>query len=398
MTDRPDFAVIGRGLMGTACARYLAEGGHSVILIGPDEPENPSSFDGPFASHHDAGRITRALAEKDDWSRLALRSIGRYAALEDALGAPFYRSCGVMMAGPQAGPGASFTHGFLGAAARLGLPHDRLEGAALADRFPFFHFPDGTLAAWEAMGGWIDPRQLRRAEEICAVRAGATVISDVATGVVGGTVDLASGKTLTSGHVVVATGGYARTSRLLRAKPKMGVYARTVILAELEDEAAAQLHDMPSLIAMPEDGRMDEDLYVLPPIRYPDGKYYIKIGGEPVSASLETDDEMTAWFRSDGSEAAGTMLARHLRSFMPDTPFRSTHRATCVVSFTDTGFPYIERIDDHLTLLTGGNGAAAKSCDEIGRLGALAATGAPLASEGYDQAFRAVFEDPETAG
>ncbi len=49
-----DFAVLGRGLWGTAAAMYLARAGHSVTLIGPSEPDHPQGFDGPFASHHDA--------------------------------------------------------------------------------------------------------------------------------------------------------------------------------------------------------------------------------------------------------------------------------------------------------------------------------------------------------
>ncbi|AHM03064.1 Sarcosine oxidase [Roseibacterium elongatum DSM 19469] len=391
MTARPDVAVVGRGLMGTACARHLAEAGHTVFLIGPDEPENPSRFDGPFASHHDAGRITRGLAEKADWSRLALRSIDRYAMLEEALGESFYSPCGVMMAGPLNGPGAEFTRGFLGAAKRLALPHERIDGDALDARFPYFRFPADTVAAWEALGGWIDPRALRRAEEVCATRAGATVIRDTAAGLAGDTLTLGSGDIVTAGHVVMATGGYARTSGLLPARPAMAVYARTVVLAELDPQQAARLGGMPSLIAMPEGGRMDDDVYLLPPIRYPDGRTYLKIGGEPVSPRLETDAEMTAWFQSAGSAAAGEMLSAQLSVLMPGLHPRHLHCAACVVSFTETGYPYIERLTDRLTILTGGNGAAAKSCDEIGRLGAIAATGGDLSAEGYDTDFRAVF-------
>ena len=66
MTGRFDIAVVGRGLMGTAAARYLAQMGHRMALIGPSEPQNRATHDGPFGSHHDAGRITRGLAEKAD--------------------------------------------------------------------------------------------------------------------------------------------------------------------------------------------------------------------------------------------------------------------------------------------------------------------------------------------
>jgi len=391
VTGRFDIAVVGRGLMGTAAARYLAQMGHRVALIGPSEPQNRATHDGPFGSHHDAGRITRGLAEKADWSRLALRSMARYRELEAILGQGFYTPCGVMMAGPIAGPAADFTRAFLQAAEALTIPHERLDDAGLAARFPFMRFPVGTAAAWEAAGGWINPRLLRAAEERAMEQAGGMVIDAAAVAQDQGTVTLTTGETVDAGHVVIATGGYARTDRLLPARPDMNVMARTVLLAETAPDDVARLAEMPTLISMPEDGRMDEDLYLLPPIQYPDGKYYLKIGGEPASPSLTNQAEMTAWFRSPGSAEAAARLQGYLTAILPDLPVQSYHTDTCVISFTATGYPYIERLDDHLTILTGGNGAAAKSCDEIGRLGALAATGQPLAPEGYDTDFKTKF-------
>ena len=37
--------VVGRGLMGTACARHLAEAGCEVVLVGPDEPVDRASHE-----------------------------------------------------------------------------------------------------------------------------------------------------------------------------------------------------------------------------------------------------------------------------------------------------------------------------------------------------------------
>ena len=44
---------------------------------------------------------------------------------------------------------------------------------------------------------------------------------------------------------------------------------------------------------------------------------------------------------------------------------------TCAVSKTPTELPYIDMVDERIGVATGGNGLAAKSGDEIGRLGAL---------------------------
>lgn len=38
-----------------------------------------------------------------------------------------------------------------------------------------------------------------------------------------------------------------------------------------------------------------------------------------------------------------------------------------------SGYPYADQLDENLFVVTGGNGSAAKSSDEIGRVGALLA-------------------------
>ncbi|MGP1355928.1 NAD(P)/FAD-dependent oxidoreductase [Roseicyclus sp.] len=383
-----DVAVIGRGLMGTACARHLAEAGHSVALVGPDEPAEPARFGGPFASHHDAGRITRIIAHDADWSRLSARSIARYRDLEARSGIGFYTACGGMMAAPSEGPGAGFGDAFLSVAAAEGIPHDRLEGAALAARFPMFRFAEGTRAAWDPAGGWIDPRAMRRAEEALAMAAGAEVIREAAVARAGGSVTLGSGGAVAAGHVVVATGGYAGMDALLPFRPALLVYARTVAFVEVRGDEAAALSGMPTLIFVPEG--QAHDLYLLPPIRYPDGRWLLKIGGEVESPRLTDAAGMTAWFRGAGSAEAGRTLLGQLARLMPDLPMARTSTGACAVAFTATGAPYVERLDETLTLVTGGNGAGAKCADELGRLGALAATGAELAGEGYGCDFRTV--------
>ena len=99
MVERVDFLVVGRGLMGSACARWLAEAGHGVLLVGPDEPEDRRGCEGPFASHHDAARITRQVAHDQVWSALSSASIARYRDLEARTGVAFFHEVGAMMAG-----------------------------------------------------------------------------------------------------------------------------------------------------------------------------------------------------------------------------------------------------------------------------------------------------------
>ena len=75
MPEVYDVAVVGRGLIGSAAARHLAESGMQVVVIGPDEPADRRLSLGPFCSHPDEGRITRVAGRTPIWSQMAARSI-----------------------------------------------------------------------------------------------------------------------------------------------------------------------------------------------------------------------------------------------------------------------------------------------------------------------------------
>jgi sarcosine oxidase len=367
MTQTYDFAVIGRGMMGTACARWLAEAGHSVVLIGPDEPRDRAANRGPFASHHDAGRITRRVSHDARWSAWSSASIDRYWELENTTGIDFFHEVGALMAGHRKGTMAPFVDGFLGVAKTLTDEPEMLDADAVRQRFGY-DLPAGSTASFErTRGGWINPRLYRTALENRALGAGATVVHEAASSIADGVVSTGTDQ-IHAGQIVVATGGYAATDGLLPARPKMRVYARTIAFAEV----AGPLN-LPTMIWVPEG--IDDDLYMLPPIRYPDGKWYLKVGGEQDSPQLTTNAEMTDWFQSAGRLEAGDMLLGELRRVLPDVPWVRTHTEACAVTFTQTGYPYIDRVDARLTVLTGGNGAGAKCCDELGRMGAEVALG-----------------------
>lgn len=376
-----DIAIVGRGLMGTACARHLAEAGVSVALIGPDEPADPARHDGPFASHHDAARITRHIATDPDWARLSKRSLDRYRDLEARSGIAFYHPCGGMMAGLSAGPGAAFADAFLAVAREEAIACRVLSEAEAAVRFPMFRLPRGARSVLDPAGGWIGPRAFRRAEEALAEAAGAVILRDTVTGRDGGTLSLGSGDAVTAGHVVIATGGYAGLDGLLDAPPRLDVFGRTVVFVTVTEAEVEALRDMPTLIWMPEG--FDHTLYLLPPVRYPDGIWRIKIGGEGDSPRLTTSADMTAWYRSGGGTEAGDRLRDALARLMPGLPMERTETGACAITFTQSGKPIVARIDAGTTVLTGGNGAGAKCADELGRLGAIVAQGGTLTGEGY---------------
>ena len=81
-----DVAVVGRGMLGSPCARVLAEAGCSVLLIGQGEPADRRTHDGVFASHHDDTRITRVIDPDPLRAWLGHRALDDFRRLEASTG------------------------------------------------------------------------------------------------------------------------------------------------------------------------------------------------------------------------------------------------------------------------------------------------------------------------
>ncbi len=367
-------AVIGAGMIGAAAARHLAQAGHDVVLIGPPEPEDKAAHKGVFASHYDEGRITRALDPWPFWSKASRASIARYGQIAAESGIRFFHETGTVMAGHEDSP---YIRRLCEVQQDQALPCDRLQGDALAARFPFFQFDPGTLALHEGQGaGHINPRALVRAQIMLAERAGARLLPDIVLGLD----EVATGIRIRTdrgdvqaNQVLVAAGGFA--NMILPAPLPLTVYARTVVLLELDAGEAARLAAMPSLIWLEPDGN---DPYLLPPIRYPDQRIYLKMGGDVVDVVLRDTQDMQDWFRSGGNRSVGRMLEAQVRARMPGLRVQSAHVQPCVTTFTPQNIPALERISPRLSVAVGGCGRGAKCSDELGRLGAELALGRAL--------------------
>ncbi len=386
--ERFDHIVVGGGMMGAPCARYLAEAGGRVALVAAPEPDDRTTATGPFASHHDAARITRRVASDPDWSLLSRRSIARYRDLEARSGQVIFHETGAVMAGPEEGPLAGFTAAFRTVAAALPAPSVEIGG--YGDHG--IALPAGSLTTHErTFAGWIDPRAMRAAQVALAQKAGATLFAQAALARDGGRVTLADGSRIEAAQVTIATGPHAGSDGLLPRVPALKVWARTIAFARLSEGAGAALAGMPSVIFVPQG--WDHDLYVLPPVRYPDGRLYLKIGGQLDGPRIRSAAEMRAWYNGSGDAEVGARLLEQLAALLPDVPFEATHTGPCAVVWTQTGYPCIERQDETVTALIGGNGAAAKCGDELGRLGAMVARGQDIGGEGYATDFRGVWTD-----
>ncbi|WP_320196414.1 NAD(P)/FAD-dependent oxidoreductase [Agrobacterium rosae] len=389
------YIVVGAGMMGAAAARHLAEHTDGVALIGPREPADIKSHTGVFASHYDAARITRTIDSSADWARLANRSIARYAEIERESGVEFYGEVGCLIVGKKRGTGFPYIENVCAAAEKLGVDTDILHDAELAARFPYFAFESGCEGVFEKNNaGYVNPRELVRAQIAVAEKRGVTRIDDIAVSVrdEGGvaTVTTASGAVYPAEKVLVAAGGFSIADGLLPQALEMEVYARTVGFFEIPDDELHLYAGMPSLIYEPEDPR--KHIYLLPPVRYPDGKFYLKIGGEPDDVPLKTDQEIREWFRSGGNAEVRDNLSDIIETLIPSIDRARISMAACVTSYTRSGFPAIGyTASPSIAVLTGGCGAAAKSSDEIGRLGAELLVEGQIIDKGYETDFAPVF-------
>jgi sarcosine oxidase len=113
-----------------------------------------------------------------------------------------------------------------------------------------------------------------------------------------------------------------------------------------------------------------EDPYLLPPIRYPDGRTYVKLGGDPEDVPLHGPDEIGDWFRAGGNPQVRDRLEEMIRGLMPDLAIRAVGMSSCVTSWTQDRLPEVGHLSDRIAVCTGGNGSGAKCSDEMGRRGA----------------------------
>lgn len=389
------YIVVGRGMMGAAAARHLSKEAEGVALIGPGEPQDKASHEGVFASHYDEARITRTIDTNETWALLANRSIARYDQIAQESGIAFYHPVGCLMVGPERASGNPYVQRICDAAGNLKVKTELLDDAALAENFGYFGFEPQSEGVFEAENaGYINPRALVAAQSTIAEKQGATLIEETVASIrveAGATVvRTREGNSYFAEKVILAAGGFSIAQNLLARPVQMSVYARTVTFFEIPDGNLAQFAGMPSLIYEPHNPR--NHIYMLPPVRYPDGKTYLKIGGDPDDILVASDGEMSAWFRSGGRESVRDHHVEIIRSLVPAIDRQRVSMGACVVSKTRTGYPSIAFTDEpSIAVVTGGCGAAAKSSDEIGRLGAQLLLNGSLEGEGYAVAFSASF-------
>jgi sarcosine oxidase len=378
-----DIAVIGLGMIGSAALRHLSApvNGLRVAGIGPAEPDDWATHQGAFASHYDRARITRVTDPDRAWAILAQRSIASYAEIERRSGIAFHAPVGHLRVNtlPESAGDPFGAAAAIGQA--LGAPVEPLDGDQIGAQFPYLNAPAGARGLYERGGaGYINPRALVAAQLAIAAQQGAAITRAEVVGLArdraGFVLATGDGQTIAARRVLISTHGY--TNALVR--PLLGHaldlenQAHTTVYAELADDQAQRLAGMPSLIWSLASDPVLPSVYTTPPTVYPDGRVYFKIGGPLHRPLLLPDaDAIRVWFQGPGNPEEIGALQNVLIGLVRDLEVRRWSAKPCMNTYTAHGYPYVDQLDAGLFVCTGGCGSAAKSSDEIGRMGALLA-------------------------
>lgn len=374
-----EYAVVGKGMIGAAAARHLSQKSDAVALVGPHEPPGDwSVHHGVFGSHYDQGRITRCMDGSLAWALWATRSIAAYPEMEAKSGIRFHHRCGGVQVGFKTTDPDSNLNKAERNALYLGTEYEKYSSEAFRKRYAEYHFDDGLMVLHETgEAGYINPRSLVEAQVKIAEMQGTDVLRETVRAIdssgSGVVLNTDEGQTIRAKQVLVATGAW--TEFLTGAKLGLVPTPRTVVLAHIDKAEAERLKNMPTIIWYEGVNNPDiEGVYILPPIEYPDGNIYIKLGGALYNMDYpQNERELNRWFQGNGSDVEARALEYELRRVIPGLRTESVHAKTCVVTNrVNDNMPLIEPIvAGKVMVAAAGCGAAAKSSDEIGRLAAL---------------------------
>ena len=359
-------AVIGRGLIGSAAGRHLSMISDGIAVIGPNEPEDPVKHEGVFASHYDEGRMVRFVDPQISWSITAKRSIERFLQLQMDSGINFFTTSGYLgLQGPEF---LDYLEGSEFSAKTVNANFKRINSDEIRKDYPFLSIDDNTVGLVESgLAGHISPRNMVNAQTKIARKLGADIIEHevekISLNNKAVEITLRNNEKLLAEKVLVATGAFTDACDLLPKSLNLIVYGRTVVLAEIDKHLEEILNIMPTMYVA------DSNAYILPPIKYPDGKTYLKIGiGNKSDKILNSRSELIEWFQGKGSEQDFRDFREYISHLIPSLQdCENWHTKSCAVTQTATGLPYIDYVvEDRIAVATGGNGKAAKSADDWG--------------------------------
>lgn len=151
---QPRAVVVGAGVFGSWTAEYLRRAGWRVLLVDRLGPANAQ------ASSGGESRLTRANYGPDEiYTRMAVRSLAEWKRLSDASALPLFHPHGVLFFFNEL---VDYARACIDVHARLGLPLEVLDRAALSARWPQIDFAGIEVGLYEPeLGGLMARRAVQ---------------------------------------------------------------------------------------------------------------------------------------------------------------------------------------------------------------------------------------------
>jgi sarcosine oxidase len=373
MESHYDIIVIGKGLAGAAAAKYLCASPLKVAVIGADEPRDNHAAQ-VYASHYDQARVQRMIGKDAVWTRLNHDSASQYEAIQQESGLQFHAGVGCLYVNPY-GQDDYLKHApalaeEFGISCRLLATEKACDGYGLT-------FPAKSVGLLEAApAGYLNPRLLIQAQLEIFKNRGGTIFSDTVMDLYktpDGRFALKthSGSTFFAANVLVATGSFMNHLNILPQKVHLTSKSEVVLLVKVDQQKVEEYASLPSLLYEIDEADA-EGVYMIPPVKYPDGNYYLKIGcNSPYDLYFDSLEQIQDWFRHGKTEKYAAALLHVVHDIFPGLNLDCTLTKKCIISRTPTGRPYIGETPLKGLYLAGGcNGYSAMCSDAIGRVAA----------------------------
>lgn len=348
-----DVAVVGLGAMGSAALYELARRGKRVIGLERFEPGHDKG-----SSHGESRAIRLSYFEHPSYVPLLRSAFAKWRELEETSGERLLTMTGLLEMGQ---PGSAIIEGSLVSSRLHDLPHEVLDAATIAQRFPAIRLPSTWHGLFQPDGGILRPELCVRTFVVQARRHGATV----RTGVEVEAIDpgpsairlRVDGGVVEAGQVIVATGPW-----IGRFAPELAPHltlTRQVLgwFASLAPELTGP--DLLPVWVIEE----DEDVcYGFPDFA---GSGCKAATHHPTRVLRSADD-----LAQDGDAADEARIRRVLARYMPATNGPLRRMQTCIYTRTPDEFFAIDHVaaDPRIVLASPCSGHGFKFASVIGEV------------------------------
>jgi sarcosine oxidase len=370
-----DVVVIGNGMFGSAVTRHLAERGVDVLCVGASAvggdgrhaPEGDWPSERVYSSHNDAARLTRRHSRDPGWADIAARSVDGYADLEQRSGIDFHEPVGCLLASAPGGDGIEDDPVDMMRTAGIDhtawVPGDR----GWRKRWPALHLPAAHGVAYEpGPAGLIRPLRMIEAQNVLTRAAGGRIetgtVVDVTVANGRRRVTTANGLSIEADRIVFAAGAFTNLNGL-DVGADITLKSEVIVLGEVAPDAAIELATYPTVKWLIESPDL-QSIYMTPPIRFDDGRHYVKLGANTRLDHWMTDlDQIQRWFNTETEADYLPLYESVLGDLWPHVDFVSVTTRPCIITYTADHIPLIDDLGDGRYVITAGNGAGAKSAD-----------------------------------